>query len=1221
MKIKHLLLLLASAAMLALSCEDNIEEKPGDKTEDITPELVLVTDTFSSFSSDGGSVQVNFKSNLDWSVSIPEDVTWLSADPASGVAGEEVSFTLTATANPTYGRRSAEVTVSCFNDKGSDSRTFTVSQKQKDALIVTEDVIPVGCQGDTVSVTLSANAEVSFEIAEEAKSWIVQVEKPATRALVESVYYFEIKPNEEHESREGVITFTNVAGSETVTILQEALPYPEPELSAAPAAVSAFPVEGGSAKITITSSIPWTASVPEEAAEWLAVEPLQGEAGAQVVTVSVPAYDGNDARSAKILFSCTNPKGTAEVELSITQNGLNIPTDIHVSDAEGLIEFAAAYNSKYYDLVLDKLTVTLDSDIVFDAATSEAYNATGGIGLKVGFGDAEDYYFSGSFDGNGFSVKGFTASVPIFKAVGSEGKIRDLTVDDDCSFVFAHPNTGEFNYGAVVGYNKGEVKKVVVKADVSLAAAEVAQAVALGGLVGRVTVGLVDSCSYSGNLLVPDGYAVTGKKTYIGGLVGCITNADGRVLNSKFEGTMDVACTVASTDKYTPYLVVGGIVGGVNAGTVSGCVTMDTKSKSIMMDNSKTFAAAIQNHTRKAYALAQGGIAGQNAGTVSGCTNNASIKNFVLSNGIQGGTAADANSRYYEVGGIVGYNMQGATIMNCVNNGAFESRSTPRIQKIGGIAGWNLGTVSDCTNASTGSIYITTTNISPYSLRVGEVGGIIGDNQGTVTNVRNEGDISMDRTENSNGADLRFGGVIGINSVALDGGAGKNISNKGNILDSYNGATVVDVIDNESGTVTTRRALRFGGVIGSTSAPVRNVSNSGSIVYQLSSANALCKLYMGGVVGEVIDTTGITISGCESNGEVYFNVNKMAAAHDGDYIGGIAGYVLPTEKEVSTTISDCKNGGYVHLNCNITTAVNDIVAGGIVGKMGKSGSISGCSHFSDETHEGKVYMSFGNAKHTDVYAAGILGYSSCDITLSACSNSGFVGNNNYSVAGTPSYIGGIAGYLGGASGITACTNSGEVHNNQSNNDDTAAGAPFCGGIAARIAGTDAAHVTISDCHNTSEVMHARRGYLGGIVGYAEYLDMSGCTLNKDMKTTTDKTNLCRWIGGIAGWAVNSSITGCRFEGTLLQATQLHQNANSGGGIAAKLEGCTVDACYSYLTDLNNATSNTTGGAIAGQTIGEGNTIQNCHYKATINEAVASVVGAGSFKGEGNEADL
>ena len=838
---------------------------------------------------------------------------------------------------------------------------------------------------------------------------------------------------------------------------------------------------------------------------------------------------------------------------------------IEISNAAQLIQFATDFNQKVYK---EDLVATLTADITFDATSSAGFNATGGIGFKknlFGASDAEDYYFFGIFNGGGHTISGLTATVPIFAATNSDAHVSNFTIADDCSFTFTHPNTAELDAGAAVGYNKGILKDVDVEADVTLAAGAISNVTALGGLVGRVTVGTVDNCTYSGNLSVPDGFVVSTQKTYIGGLVGSMTNTEGKVQNSDFEGTIDFAGTVASTNTSDPYLRLGGIVGTVNAGTVSSCEAKGTNTKEITMDNSTAYTATIQNHSLKAYHMVQGGIAGYNAGTVSNCTNGASVKNFVLTKGTADGTASDSNSRYYDVGGIVGLNAEGATVTGCINNGLFESRSTPRIQKIGGIVGYNKGTVSSSSNSATGDIVIASaTGQSPYNLRVGEVGGAIGNNAGTVSNIQNAGDITLSRTENNANVEMKFGGVIGITTAAIDGGASKTISNSGNITISYNPVTV------------TTDGLRFGGIVGSAQASVQNVSNTGNVTYTLSAANIMSKLYMGGIAGEINSSADVTVSGCENEGEVFFNVNSKAAAHSGNYIGGVVG-LFTTSDDVTASISNCNNSGYIHSTCNGTTTVTDINVGGIAGYLSGSSdvTISNCNNNHSADDEGKVHLLAG--PNSDNNVGGILGYSATNVAISNSTNNGLATYQlnavleNVTVNGC---VGGIMGTLASdkTASLSNCTNNGEVffdNNGKGGTKDSDTGKytnTYSGGIIAKGAG-----ISLSECtnngyvHGGNSIKHNSTAcYTGGIVAYISGVSsISECTntanVYNDQFTNTVTETVAAYTGGIAGYVLGSdgspiTISDCEHNTIAISSRRGYQGGIIGFGNYVTISG-------------------------------------------------------------------
>ncbi len=775
--------------------------------------------------------------------------------------------------------------------------------------------------------------------------------------------------------------------------------------------------------------------------------------------------------------------------------------DVEIATAQDLIDFATAYNNREY-ADEDLLVVSLSQDIVFDETTSAAYAATGGIGTAEQDAEGNTNYFNGVFDGNGKAIKGYVANIPLFAYTGSNGYIRNLLIDETSAFTF---DASKLDYmSAIVGYHRGEIKNVTVASDITVADAAVAADKYIGSICGRIVVGSVEGASYTGSISVPAGFSVTGKKAYVGGIAGRISNADGVIEDTDFKGTLNFAGHVASTDKSNPFLMLGGIVGD-NAGTISGCEVFGDKTMTVTMGTYTYDTPTLANCSTLAYFTAEGGVAGMNTGKVLSCVNRANFVNFVLRTGTDG-TAADANSRYLYDGGIAGYNK--GEISGCNNYGFIFNRSTPRLQKLGGIVGRNEGTVKDCVNETTGTISVGTAGSDSYSARLPYIGGVIGENtSANISNVQNKAKLTISRTENSANAEVRIGGVIGSTTAAIDGTSSKNISNSGDVVVESNNSNVT---------------LGFfeGGVVGWTSASVKNSKNTGDVSHKHSAI--LQNLYLSGVVGAVVSTKDVEISGCRNEGEVYINMTVANSDDINNHVGGVLAYSVS-----NVAISSCENTGYVH------------------------------------------------------------------------------GGNSTKQNGRTLYIGGVAGYLKGKSSISSCANTGNVYNDHFNNSQAKDLSAYTGGIVAFAEGTEENIITVTDCtanRTDDSKCNSRRGYFGGIAGYAEYTNISGSTCSTDFDCSA------YYIGGIAAWLVNSTVSNCDWTGTSIASSQIQV----GGGIVGIIDtGSTVDGCKSYCTTV------TKGGLIAGKSVA-GSTIKNCHYKAGLSLGICSDT---NFTGENNTADL
>ena len=138
---------------------------------------------------------------------------WCTVAPTSGNAGSH-TIKVTTTPNETYDDRSVTVTLKA----GTEVKSFVVSQKQKDALLLTNDKFEVDQAGGTVTVEVKSNVSYTATIGEECKDWIK--ESNSTRALSTTTKSYTVAMNEDGKKREGSIIFSDGSLTETVHIYQ-----------------------------------------------------------------------------------------------------------------------------------------------------------------------------------------------------------------------------------------------------------------------------------------------------------------------------------------------------------------------------------------------------------------------------------------------------------------------------------------------------------------------------------------------------------------------------------------------------------------------------------------------------------------------------------------------------------------------------------------------------------------------------------------------------------------------------------------------------------------------------------------------------------------------------------------------------------------------------------------------------------------------------------------
>ena len=399
------------------------------------------------------------------------------------------------------------------------------------------------------------------------------------------------------------------------------------------------------------------------------------------------------------------------------------------------------------------------------------------------------------------------------------------------------------------------------------------------------------------------------------------------------------------------------------------------------------------------------------------------------------------------VGGVVGYNF--GTVTNCYNAGNVNGNKS-----VGGVIGFNNSySITDCYN--TGSV------------TGGErVGGVIGDNNASITNCYNAGNV--------NGKE-DVGGVIGF-------------TNHSSVTDCYNTGNITGnesvggVVGCNLGTVTgcynegsVTGGERVGGVVG---------GNSGVVTECYNISNVTGEYYVGGVVGFNYSS----VTDCYNTGNITGN----------ESVGGVVGFIGYSR---NATVTDCYNTGSITGN----ESVGGVVGGSAVSddSSSKYATVANCCNTGSITGERYIggVVGFTNASFvTDCYntgsvtgewyVGGVVGvtiiYYSRNSTVTNCYNTGDItGRNN---------VGGVVGDNTGV--VSDCYNIGSV-----------AGGNYVGGVVGDNSGV------VTECYNIGNVTGAFR--VGGVVGYnSNSGDVTECY------NIGNVTGASR-VGGVVGYNSNS----------------------------------------------------------------------------------------------------
>ena len=773
--------------------------------------------------------------------------------------------------------------------------------------------------------------------------------------------------------------------------------------------------------------------------------------------------------------------------------------EIAIASAEELVDFATAYNAGEY-ANQDLLTVTLSQNITFDAATSEAYAATGGIG-------DETNNFNGVFDGKGFSIMSWNSTCPLFAYTGADAVIKDLTIDESCTLTANYTDNSQY-YGAFVGWHSGLLTDCHVNAAL-VASGDWGEAEPhIGALAGHVEIGAVENCTVNGDVTFDNTLVTNGQNSYFGGAVGRVSNVDGVLKGISVRGNVSLSAgstyekSEGDNDAYVNY---GGIVGSL-AGTCTDCNL--TESGKTFFYGNKIGSDVYNNHF---HTQNVGGIAGEIAkdGVVSNCNNYANVT-FCQYNGDVDDVNKDI-SRYLYGGGIAG--QISGELSNCTMYGSISNTSSCLVQYIGGVVGNVQATASvhSCATNEKTSVSAATIGIGYSQARDNKIGGIIGVTYSTdLSNLTNNADLSCARMNNNSNATLSMGGIVG--KIAATNGEinGNNtIVNKAKIASTHGQYSIL--------------YTAIGGVIGEAMCSVTGVVNEGDAVYNIynEDGGVYKNIYVGGVVGYA--NGNLTLTSVENKGTAVLKITKNTTKkHYNLCVGGVLG---TNADDKAVALVRCVNSGsaaFTGAKSNTSENIKgrSIALGGIVGALTNGGS-----------------------------------------SISQCTNTGCLSNQPQNTEyrqwiirseGGCNYIGGIAGYLEGAEGdlleFTNCEN-----NRKEGTDDTVGNSSYAiyayNGTSAGLVG-GAKYADIRDSQCTTAIYNDRYGVLSGLVAALYRSNLEGCTLaNSNIKSANKNPVAC---GGIAGYADSSTIK----DNTLINL-QITSNVATNTGVLAGV--CDVNA--------------------------------------------------------------
>ncbi|WP_308553195.1 BACON domain-containing protein [uncultured Mediterranea sp.] len=319
---------------LYMGCSD---AENNSASEEPSIEMEGEVDVRPVIGSDGGTFTVTFTASGDWTASVnavTRTLDWLSVSPTQGGAGT-VTLQISAQPNESYDERNAAVLLTC----GNAQQTITVTQKQKDALLVNSHKVEMDAVGGTFGIELQANVNVTYEIEEAAKDWLTASSSSSTRGLTTSTLNFQVAENPEESVRQAVITLQGNDLREEVTVYQAGS---EPAILLSQKEYT-VPSDGETIQVELKSNTLYKVVMPD--VPWITeVSTRAFSAYTHYFTVAV--NESYDTRTAEIYF--VDEENGLQEKVTVTQvqkDAIVIAEDEYTMDAEGgRLEFSVNAN-------------------------------------------------------------------------------------------------------------------------------------------------------------------------------------------------------------------------------------------------------------------------------------------------------------------------------------------------------------------------------------------------------------------------------------------------------------------------------------------------------------------------------------------------------------------------------------------------------------------------------------------------------------------------------------------------------------------------------------------------------------------------------------------------------------------------------------------------------------------------------------------------------------
>lgn len=256
--------------------------------------LTLTADKF-EVPQEGGNIDVEVKSNIDFTYVIPEEfASWIHASSRGSRALTSHHLSFTIDASEEYEKREGQIIIK----SGNKEEVVKIYQGGGGLLTLTPNDISVGSEGGTAEIVVNSNFD--FDIEMPNVDWLKKVDASMTRAISSHVVKFMVAENKGYDERSASVKIfdKNSNLSETVKITQSQLNAilvdGEKNYS--------FDEEGGDFTVTLNSNVKYDIAIE---GDWIKESSTAAQTRAlskSSHTFNVGKLTSNDERTGTITF-------------------------------------------------------------------------------------------------------------------------------------------------------------------------------------------------------------------------------------------------------------------------------------------------------------------------------------------------------------------------------------------------------------------------------------------------------------------------------------------------------------------------------------------------------------------------------------------------------------------------------------------------------------------------------------------------------------------------------------------------------------------------------------------------------------------------------------------------------------------------------------------------------------------------------------------------------